>query len=84
MGTDYVLNLFREKSKNMNDEMDVFAKKVLINIVDGKKTYSEAVRELKRNRPLDQNKIENLLYERTVKELEETIGRVSITRDSLS
>lgn len=75
---------FRTKSKAIDDEIDEFCHDLLEEILDKKKTYSEVMKELRMNRPFNQNEIDNLLYERTVQKLKQTIDKVPISKDFLS
>ncbi|AYE38725.1 hypothetical protein D1B17_08810 [Companilactobacillus zhachilii] len=77
-------NLFYGKSRLIDDEIDNFCQGLLENIINKKKTYSEVMKELRRNRPFNQNEIDNLLYERTIQMLNKSMDNVLIPKDFLS
>jgi len=84
MEDDFIINLFRMKSKVIDSEIDNFCKELLEGIINEKKTYSEVMKELRMNRPFNQNEIDNLLYERTVQKLKKSMDKVPVTKDFLS
>lgn len=84
MEDDFIINLFRTKSNAIDNEIDNFCKELLEEIINEKKTYSEVMKELRMNRPFNQNEIDNLLYERTVQRLKKSMDKVPVTKDFLS